>query len=101
MIYLIAYDLHAEGQDYEAIAHAIENLADSKNDFCRIQKSVWVIWSKLQSAHAILERLKPVMDSNDFCFVTEVTSNSDHVLGALEESQIRKMKNHWDEIRFF
>ena len=101
MLYLIAYDLNAEGQNYKAVTQAIESLAANEDDCCRIQQSVWIVWSELQSAHAVLEKLKPAMDYNDHCFVSAVTHDSDHVLGNSEEKRIRQMKDHWGKIRFF
>lgn len=101
MLYLIAYDLCADGQDYRAISQAIASVAESEDDCCRIQQSVWVIWTNLASARAVLDKLKPVMDNNDQCFVCAVTSDSDQILYSSAEKKIRELKRRYDSPRIF
>ena len=91
MLYLIAYDLNMEGQNYRAVTQAIASLAESEDDCCRIQQSVWIVRSNKLSENAVLERLRPAMDNNDHCFITKLSRYSEWMMEPETESQIRRM----------
>ena len=91
MLYLIAYDLNAEGQNYKAVIQAIESLAVSEDDCCRIQQSVWIVRSDKPSESAVLETLKPAMDDNDQCFITRLGRYPESVMKPEIKLQINQI----------
>ena len=91
MLYLIAYDLNAEGQNYKAVIQAIESLAVSEDDCCPIQRSVWIVRSDKPSESAVLDTLKPAMDDNDQCFITKVGRYPAKAMKPEITSQIERM----------
>ena len=91
MLYLIAYDLNMEGQNYRAVTQAIASVADSEDDCCCIQRSVWIVRSNTESADTLLNRLKSAMDDNDQCFITRVGYYPAWNMKPEIESQIRRM----------
>lgn len=91
MLYLIAYDLNAEGQNYKAVTQAIASLAANEDDCCRIQQSVWIVRSDKPSENVVLANLKPAMDDNDQCFITILGSYPAWRMEPESESQISRM----------
>ncbi|MBR0282151.1 MAG: hypothetical protein IJQ81_11255 [Oscillibacter sp.] len=91
MLYLIAYDLNAEGQNYKTVIQAIESLAVSEDDCCPIQRSVWIVRSDKPSESAVLETLKPAMDDNDQCFITRLGRYPESVMKPEIKAQINRI----------
>lgn len=65
--YIIAYDLHEPGKNYQAVKKQIESLQDQ----FRILESTWLVKTKLDSAE-ILKRLSTALDGNDRVFVAKI-----------------------------
>lgn len=63
---LVTYDLNAAGQNYAKLVDAIRSLGNCK----RILQSVWVLKTDLD-CNTVRNRLKTVIDANDFIFVCE------------------------------
>lgn len=72
MIYLITYDLHKPGQDYEYLYETIKN--SSTGDWSHHLESTWIIKSNL-SVNQVAENIKSAIDENDSFLVIEVINN--------------------------
>lgn len=72
MVYMITYDLNAEGQKYDDVIAAIKSASDGV--WCSYWKSSWLIRSNLSTA-SVFEKIKPYLDGNDRLLVIEVKSN--------------------------
>lgn len=68
--YLIGYDLHRPGQNYDALYDAIK----SYGTYAHILDSTWIIRTSTPVA-SVRDRLMAHIDTNDTLFVIEVTSN--------------------------
>lgn len=73
MVYLISYDLNKTGKNYEGVYQAIKDA--STGVWCHPLESTWLIKSTLSSANSVFEKIKPELDSDDRCFVIEVSNN--------------------------
>lgn len=65
--YVVSYDLHQAGRDYEKIKKGIEVLGET----AKLLESVWLV-SHPYSASQIREHLRVFSDSNDSIVVVEV-----------------------------
>lgn len=72
MLYVINYDLRQPGRNYDALYKAIKGLGDH----VRPLESLWIVDTALK-ATPICQRLRPMMDQNDYLFVTELGVDSD------------------------
>lgn len=68
MVYLITYDLKAEGRDYNDLYDKIKSLG---NNFHPLE-STWFIKSSLP-VNDISSHLRTAMDDNDYLFVVDIT----------------------------
>lgn len=66
-VYLVTYDLNAQGKDYDGLINAIK----AYGSYCKLQKSVWFIGSG-KTASEIRDDLKRHIDQNDDLFVGEM-----------------------------
>ena len=70
-LYLVAYDLMKQGQNYTCITKKLEAF----ESYWHFQQSVWLVqWSG--NAYDLANELETCLDSNDKLFVTRVTSDS-------------------------
>ena len=88
MVYMITYDLNEPGQRYEGVIEAIKSA--STGVWCTYWKSSYLIKSNL-SAQAIMDRIKPHLDSNDRLIIVQTTNNYSGWLTESEREYIRKM----------
>ena len=65
--YVISYDLHQEGRDYEKIKAGIFSL----KDYVKILESVWLV-NHPYTAAEVREHMKVFMDGNDSIMVIEI-----------------------------
>ena len=65
----ISYDLNAFGQNYPGVIAEIQRMGG-----VRVQASKWWVTS-YQSATALRDRLRPLMDFNDSLMVAELTGD--------------------------
>ena len=65
--YIIAYDLHEPGKNYQTVKTQIESLPDP----FRIFESTWLVKTKLNSTE-ILKHLSTALDSNDHVLITKI-----------------------------
>ena len=68
--FVVTYDLNAAGQNYEKVIQAIK---DSSVSWCSYWKSSFLIKSNL-SANAIVNNIKPYLDTNDALIVVKATN---------------------------
>jgi hypothetical protein len=66
----ISYDLYQPGQNYEAVAKAIQELGS----WAKVQKSFWYVRSEFTSAQAC-QHVWQVMDATDSLIVVDATNN--------------------------
>jgi CRISPR/Cas system-associated endoribonuclease Cas2 len=69
--YIVSYDLHVSGQNYECIVKKLE----SYGTHWHMQRSVWIIITS-QSAIQIRDFLSPCLDSNDKLFVGKLSGEA-------------------------
>jgi hypothetical protein len=69
MRYQISYDLNKE-KNYDKLYERIKSYGEYRN----ILRSTWLV-STSESAQQIHEKLRPLIDSDDRLFISEVTSN--------------------------
>lgn len=69
-VYLISYDLHSPGQDYEKVHEAIKSI--NPKSWAKVLESLWLVPSNL-SIVQIRDRIANSMDRNDRLFVTEIS----------------------------
>lgn len=67
--YCITYDLNKSDKNYEGLYEAIRNF-----DYFHVMDSVWFIKTNF-TVTEIYNKLKPQIDSNDYLFISEITSN--------------------------
>lgn len=72
MVYLITYDLHKPGQDYEGLYDAIKSA--STGAWSHRLDSTWIIKSTL-SVDAVSAKIKEKVDKDDHFIVIEVKNN--------------------------
>lgn len=73
-LYLITYDLNAEGKDYTGLYQKIKEIAPQA--WVHPMESIWCIKvpdTDFPQANFIFDKLKPFIDSNDNLFVVEIT----------------------------
>ena len=58
--YIITYDLHAPGQNYEALAERIK----SYPRWAKLMQSTWCVVTS-QTSEQVRDHLKPALDGND------------------------------------
>lgn len=68
--YVISYDLHQAGRDYEKIKKGVESLSD----YVKILESVWLV-NHPYTAAQIRDHLRVFMDDNDSIMVIEIGTN--------------------------
>ena len=73
MTYLVSYDLHKPGKNYDDLYEAIKNASDGT--WCKPLSSVYIIKSNL-TPKTIYDKIAPCLDENDCVLVIEVTKNS-------------------------
>lgn len=71
-VYLITYDLHKAGQDYEGLYEAIKN--SSTGVWSHRLDSTWIIKSNL-TVNEVSNNIKAKVDDNDHFLVIEVKNN--------------------------
>lgn len=71
--YVISYDLHKPGRNYESLYEAIKGVS---GDWAHINESVWAVKSTQHSSGKIRDILKAKMDNNDNLFVGKLTSEA-------------------------
>lgn len=74
MVYLISYDLHNSGQNYEKVEQAIKNCS-YQNIWMHFLSTTWLIKSTL-SVDQIYNEIKKVTNENDRFIIIEVKNNS-------------------------
>lgn len=67
-IYIVAYDLHVSGQQYDCICEKLESFSTHWH----AQGSVWIVESSL-SAIELTEHLTPCLDENDKILVIKAS----------------------------
>ena len=65
--YIIAYDLHKPGQDYDYVEEKITQLEDT----CKILNTTWIVKTK-RTAREIFDLVKPALDRNDRIFIAKI-----------------------------
>jgi hypothetical protein len=70
--YTVSYDLNSPGQDYSKLIAKIQAIA---NGYCNALKSFWIIGHP-GNAKAIFDQLHPLLDNNDYLFVSELTRDN-------------------------
>ena len=70
--YIITYDLHKVGQNYDGL---IDQIKESYPTNWHVQLSVWIVQTASTSAQ-IRDNLKPYLDSNDKLFVAKLTGEA-------------------------
>lgn len=84
--YVVSYDLHQAGRDYERIRKGLASLGEA----AKILESVWLVDSA-RTAAELRDHLKGYCDGNDGILVIEMASNwatvrvSDEGLGFLQK----------------
>lgn len=68
MIYEISYELRKPGQNYDALYETIKTAIS----WCHPMTSHWFILTN-QSAQTWVDKLRRVMDENDYIFVVDIT----------------------------
>lgn len=58
--YIITYDLHAKGQNYDALRKRIKSYPGS----ARLMRSTWIVDTS-ETPKQIRDHLKPALDGND------------------------------------
>lgn len=71
MIFSISYELQKPGQNYDVLYETIE----SAQSWCHPMTSHWFIRTE-QSVQTWYEKLRKVMDQNDFIFVVDITGQA-------------------------
>jgi hypothetical protein len=71
MVYLITYDLNAQGKDYNALYEQIKSLGECFHPL----ESVWFLQSDVD-VNTITEQLRTKMDNNDNILVVEITEQA-------------------------
>ncbi len=66
--FIVSYDLHKSGQNYECLKRKLESYAKHWH----MQGSVWIISSD-QTAAQVRDYLNPCLDSNDNLFVGKLS----------------------------
>lgn len=69
--YIVAYDLHAEGQNYTCLRNKLE----AYGTHWHMQGSVWIVVTN-QTAVQIRDNLNPCLDSNDKLFVGRLSGEA-------------------------
>jgi len=69
--YVVAYDLHEQGQNYDCIIEKIK----AYGTHWHMQRSVWVVVTA-QTAVQIRDNLLPCLDSNDTLFVGKLSGEA-------------------------
>jgi len=69
--YMVAYDLSAEGQNYECLHKKLK----SYGTHWHMQRSVWIVVAD-QTAAQIRDFLKSCLDNNDKLFVGRLTGEA-------------------------
>lgn len=70
-VYIVAYDLHKQGQNYSCITQKLE----SYSAYWHMQGSVWIVVSD-KKATEIRDSLKACLDSNDDLFVGRLSGEA-------------------------
>lgn len=68
-VFLITYDLHSPGKDYNNLHEGIRSLGN----WWHYLDSTWLIANPLENANSIARKLKTHMDQNDYILVVEIT----------------------------
>lgn len=89
MVYFITYDLNKSGKDYTGVYEAIKDA--SNGVWCHYWDSSWLIRSNLLTATQVFKKIQPHLDSDDRCFVVQVTDNYQ---GWLSEKEWDYIKNN-------
>ncbi len=84
--YIISYDLHTPGQKYEDLKNVIDNFGGS---YIKILESTWLVRNDL-TPNDMADRIKEVVDTNDYLFITKISSPYQ---GLLTEKQWEFIKN--------
>ena len=71
--YLITYDLKKSGQNYNALYDAIKS-ASYNDTWMHYLDSTWIIKSSL-SAEQVYDKIKAVVDDNDYFIIIEVVKD--------------------------
>lgn len=69
--YIVVYDLHTPGQNYECLTEKIE----AYGYYWHVQRSVWIIVTR-DSAEAIRDNLKQCLDRNDKLLVARLSGEA-------------------------
>lgn len=69
--YIVTYDLHEQGQNYNCIIKKLEAYPANWH----MQRSVWVIATH-DDAGTIYDDLRPCLDDNDRLFVARITDDA-------------------------
>ncbi len=88
MVYFVTYDLNNPGKNYDSVIQSIKNA--STGVWCSYWKSAFLIKSNLTSADAVMDKIKPHLDSNDRCLVVEAKNNYQGWLEKAEWDYINK-----------
>ncbi|CAM98479.1 Smr/MutS family protein (plasmid) [Clavibacter michiganensis subsp. michiganensis] len=65
---LIAYDLRAPGQKYDALIEKIK----SYGNWAHPLESTWIVTGSYLTAEGVYEALRPILDDNDHIFCVEI-----------------------------
>lgn len=68
-VHLVSYDLNKSGKDYKGLYEVLQSYA-----YWHYLDSTWLIYTSLTPGQ-LFEKLKPHIDSDDSCFVVQITSS--------------------------
>lgn len=69
--YIISYDLHSPGQQYEDLKKIIIGFNGA---YIKILESTWLVRTDL-TPEEMVNKIRSVVDTNDSLFVSEITNN--------------------------
>lgn len=69
--YIVTYDLHSHGQNYDCLFKKLK----SYPRWCHMQGSVWVVTSN-NTAAQVRDHLSPCLDKNDKLFVGKLSGEA-------------------------
>ena len=87
----VLYDLHAVGQNYDAVVNAIKSLGS----WAKVQQSVWYVDSPLDAKQAA-KKLRNSTDHNDSLIVLDTTNNGAFWYN-LSDEVAAHIQNHWSK----
>lgn len=67
-LYIITYDLRKPERDYTTLYETIKEIGNWQHPL----ESVWFVYTPFLDANGIYQRLRPVIDNNDYILINKV-----------------------------